>query len=304
MGVSSLFDMLTAAVEYILHGLGWAAGVGGLCTVGLYHYQGNLLYYPSRGEELDPGQLGFKSWEDVNLEASDGISLHGWLIKHNDANVAKHSPTILMFHGNAGNLSNRLWNVHGMTKATPCNVMMLSYRGYGKSTETSPTQAGLEKDSQAALDHLRSRTDIDPSKIILFGRSLGAAVAVQLAANNPEKVRALVVENTFTSIPDMVEVVFPFLRWFKSLCTNPWFSVKRVPELRMPTLFISGLRDELVPASQMKKLYEACGSNNKKMIEFPTGQHNDTWLCDDYNEKLAEWLELATRGRPRDQAKS
>ncbi|KAG6517585.1 hypothetical protein ZIOFF_020981 [Zingiber officinale] len=94
-----------------------------------------------------------------------------------------------------------------------CNVFMLSYRGYGES-DGYPSQHGIIKDAQAALDHLSQRTDIDPSRIVVFGRSLGGAVGAMLARNNPDKVSAIILENTFTSILDMAAMMFPFLKWF------------------------------------------------------------------------------------------
>jgi len=106
-----------------------------------------------------------------------------------------------------------------------CNVYVISYRGYGRS-EGYPNERGLCIDAQAAFSYLISRPDVDPEKIFIFGRSLGGAVAVHLAKElGFPTIKGLIIENTFTSIPDMVEVVMPYLQYFKSLVTNRWESI-------------------------------------------------------------------------------
>nr|GMD41151.1 alpha/beta hydrolase domain-containing protein WAV2 [Ipomoea batatas] len=124
-----------------------------------------------------------------------------------------------------------------------CNVFMLSYRGYGAS-DGYPSQHGITKDAQAAIDHLIQRTDIDTSRIVVFGRSLGGAVGAVLAKNNPDKVSALILENTFTSILDMAGILVPFLKWFiggsdskglkllNFLVRSPWNTIDVVGQVR------------------------------------------------------------------------
>ncbi|KAI8565377.1 hypothetical protein RHMOL_Rhmol03G0254200 [Rhododendron molle] len=133
---------------------------------------------------------------------------------------------------------------------------------YGTS-DGSPSQHGITKDAQAAPDHLVQRTDIDTSRIVVFGRSLGGAVGAALTRNNPEKVAALILENTFTSILDMAGVLLPFLRWFiggsgsKSpkvlnfLVRSLWNTVDVIGQIKQPVLFLSGLQDEMVPPVHM-----------------------------------------------------
>ena len=148
-------------------------------------------------------------------------------------------------------------------------------------------------DAQAALDHLSQRIDIDTSRIVVFGRSLGGAVGAVLTKNNPDKVAALILENTFTSILDMAGVLLPFLKWFiggsgskgprilNCLVRSPWSTIDIIGEITQPILFLSGLQDEMVPPFHMQMLYAKAAARNRQCIfvEFPTGMHMDTWLA-------------------------
>ncbi|XP_061338757.1 alpha/beta hydrolase domain-containing protein WAV2-like isoform X2 [Gastrolobium bilobum] len=199
-------------------------GVGGLVVTGialLVAFQEKLVYVPvlpglTKSYAFTPARLRL-NYEDVWLTSSDGVRLHAWFIK-----LFPHcqGPTILFFQENAGNIAHRLEMMRIMLQQLQCNVFMLSYRGYGAS-DGFPSQHGITKDAQAALDHLCQRSDIDTSRIVVFGRSLGGAVGAVLTKNNPDKVAALILENTFTSILDMAGVLLPFLKWFiGGSCTN------------------------------------------------------------------------------------
>ncbi|EHA8589415.1 Protein bem46-like protein [Cocos nucifera] len=145
---------------------------------------------------------------------------------------------------------------------------------------------------EAALDHLTQRNDIDTSRIVVFGRSLGGAVGSVLAKNNPDKVSAIILENTFTSILDMASVMMPFLKWFiggrasrgpkvlNCLVRSPWSTIDIIGEIKQPILFLSGLQDELVPPSHMQMLYSKAVEHNRycRFVDFPTGMHMDTWF--------------------------
>ncbi|XP_038711685.1 alpha/beta hydrolase domain-containing protein WAV2-like isoform X2 [Tripterygium wilfordii] len=177
---------------------------------------------------------------------------------------------------------------------------------YGAS-DGYPSQHGITKDAQAALDHLSQRGDIDTSRILIFGRSLGGAVGSMLAKNNPDKVAALILENTFTSVLDLAGVVLPFLKWFighssskgpkilNFLVRSPWSTIDIIGQVKQPILFLSGLQDEMVPPSHMQLLYAKAAAHNKKCIfvEFPSGMHMDTWLSggDNYWRTIQQFLE-------------
>ncbi|XP_019463637.1 PREDICTED: protein bem46-like isoform X3 [Lupinus angustifolius] len=188
-------------------------------------------------------------------------------------------------------IAHRLEMVRVMLQQLKCNVFLLSYRGYGAS-DGYPSQHGITKDAQAALDHLSQRSDIDTSRIFVFGRSLGGAVGAVLTKNNPDKIAALILENTFTSILDMAGVLLPFLKWFiggsssngpkllNFVVRSPWSTIDVVGEIKQPILFLSGLLDEMVPPSHMQMLYAKAAARNNQclFVDFPTGMHMDTWL--------------------------
>ncbi|XP_038696895.1 alpha/beta hydrolase domain-containing protein WAV2-like isoform X3 [Tripterygium wilfordii] len=283
---------------------------GGIAVAGmalLVAFQEKLVYVPvlpglTKAYPITPSRLRLL-YEDVWLRSSDGVRLHAWFIK---VFPDCRGPTILFFQENAGNIAHRLEMVRIMIQKLQCNVFMLSYRGYGAS-DGYPSQHGITKDAQAALDHLSQRSDIDTSRILVFGRSLGGAVGSMLAKNNPDKVAALVLENTFTSILDMAGVLLPFLKWFigrssskgpkilNFLVRSPWSTIDIIGQVKQPILFFSGLQDEMVPPSHMQLLYAKAAAHNKKCIfvEFPNGMHMDTWLSggDHYWRTIQQFLE-------------
>ncbi|KAK4479046.1 hypothetical protein RD792_014557 [Penstemon davidsonii] len=273
-------------------------GVGGIVVAGmalLVAFQEKLVYVPvlpglTKSYPITPARLRLL-YEDVWLTSSDGVRLHAWFIK---------------LLPDCRDIAHRLEMVRIMIQRLQCNVFMLSYRGYGAS-DGFPSQHGLIKDAQAALDHLAQRTDIDTSRIVVFGRSLGGAVGSVLAKNNPDKVSALILENTFTSILDMAGVLLPFLKWFirKSsskgpgilnfLVRSPWSTIDIIGEIKQPILFLSGLQDEMVPPSHMEMIYAKAAAHNKQclFVDFPTGMHMDTWLAggDHYWKTIQDFLE-------------
>lgn len=294
-------------------------GVGGIVVAGvalLVAFQERLVYVPvlpglSKSYPITPARLRL-GYEDVWLTSSDGVRLHAWFIKlYPDC----RGPTILFFQENAGNIAHRLEVVRIMLQKLHCNVFMLSYRGYG-SSDGFPSQKGIIKDAQAALDHLIGRADIDPTRIAIFGRSLGGAVGAVLAKNNPDKVSALILENTFTSILDMAGVLLPFLKWFiggsasrgpkvlNCLVRSPWNTIDVIGQIKQPILFLSGLQDEMVPPLHMRMLYDKASENNQRclFVDFPSGMHMDTWVSggDRYWRTIQLFLDMHVLGKQGD----
>ncbi|XVE54017.1 hypothetical protein DITRI_Ditri03aG0049000 [Diplodiscus trichospermus] len=285
-------------------------GVGGIVVAGmalLVAFQEKLVYVPvlpglTKSYPITPARLRL-IYEDVWLRSSDGVRLHAWFIKlFPDC----RGPTILFFQENAGNIAHRLEMVRIMLQRLQCNVFMLSYRGYGAS-DGYPSQHGIIDDAQTALNHLSQRSDIDTDRIVVFGRSLGGAVGTVLTKNNPDKVAALILENTFTSILDMAGVLLPFLKCFiggpgtkgpkilNFLVRSPWSTIDIIGQVKQPVLFLSGLQDEMVPPSHMQMLYAKAAAHNKQclFVEFPTGMHMDTWLAggDHYWRTIRQFFE-------------
>ncbi|XP_035250063.1 protein ABHD13 [Anguilla anguilla] len=261
----------------------------------LYKFQDVLLYFPEQPPSSRlyvPMPTGIPH-ENVFIRAKDGVRLNLLLLRHAGEGPAPGSgPTIIYFHGNAGNIGHRVPNALLMLVNLKANVALLDYRGYGKS-EGEPGEEGLQLDAQAALDFVCARPDLDRGRVVLFGRSLGGAVAVRLAAENPHRVAAVVLENTFLSIPHMAATLFSFLpvRYLPLWCyKNKFLSYRRVAQCRMPTLFVSGLSDQLIPPVMMKQLYELSPSRTKRMAVFPDGTHNDTWQCQGYFPALEQFV--------------
>ena len=161
---------------------------------------------------------------------------------------------------------------------------MIDYRGYGKSTGF-PSEEGLYRDGEAAVQYLHSRTDISLNKIVLFGHSLGGAVAIHIASRSQwvkGRIAAVIVENTFVNIPataiEMFKSLLPFLPYLPRFCfKNQFESIDKVRDIQVPILFICGDSDNIVPPSMSKALYETAGNPRSALVEIPDGTHNDTW---------------------------
>lgn len=141
------------------------------------------------------------------------------------------------------------------------------------------------------MDYILNKKDVNPNNIFIFGRSLGGAVAISLSSKNQKTIRGLIVENSFTSIDDMIDIVIPTLKHFKFLSRNKWNNMEKIQNfVDLPILFISGQADELIPPRQMKMLYEKCPSKKKDMKLYPFGTHNETWNQPSYYESLAHFV--------------
>ena len=280
-------------------------GLGGIIATFLYFKQDSLLYFPEIGgipRRPSDNPRRYRSpaehhiaFESLNIDCEDGVSIHSWLLLQ--TKNANHAPTIVFFHGNAGNIGLRLPNAIQMMQNLNVNVMMVEYRGYGDSDTVKPNEAGLKLDGQAALRFIAKHPKIDPSKIFVFGRSLGGSVAfhlAQYAQQNNIPLAGVVVENTFLSISSMVDHLMPYIAPFKPLVLRlDWNSEKIVPRLEMPVLYIGGAQDQLVPHSHMLKLYKTTTrSRLVRLHVVPDGTHNETWVQggQDYWDAFARFL--------------
>lgn len=181
------------------------------------------------------------------------------------------------------------------------NLFIVSYRGYGES-EGSPEEGGIKRDAQAALDHIINSKglEIDLERIVVYGQSIGGAVSIDLTCRNQSKIAALIVENTFRSLPLLIPHVIPILGWASNLCHQRWESEERLKEMvnssTLPRmLFLSGANDELIPPSHMTALYSIVtgtdeGRKKARMEIFEKGTHNDTFLQPGYFEAIANFL--------------
>ncbi|CDK26140.1 unnamed protein product [Kuraishia capsulata CBS 1993] len=294
-GYNVLFKALST-----LFALGF--GVAGLCLFGVYKYQ-NKLVYPAylndgHGKVDTPDQYGMNSYKLARITTKDGETLYGYLVTHDPNSVSYTNKTVVVFCPNAGNIGHFLPVVQILHLTMGYNVFIYSYRGYGNSTGV-PSEAGLKIDAERILEYLCENEQIAKSSLIFYGRSLGGAVAIYLASQHPDKVAALVLENTFLSIREVIPHVFPLLAPVKGLCHEVWDSESAIQKIPadIPICFFSGEDDEIVPPSHMARLCELSKSREKEMHIFPGAKHNDTIIQKDYWVYFQQFL--VSRVNPR-----
>jgi hypothetical protein len=242
-------------------------------------FERHLIYFPTRDYDATPRDIGL-DFETVSFNAADGVTLTGWYVVNNDA-----THTILFCHGNAGNISHRLTTIQALHQLG-YNVFIFDYRGFGRSAG-SPSEQGLYADARAALRYLTETRGQATDKIVFCGRSLGGAVAIELATHHPPP--ALVVESTFTDLADVGRIHYPFLpvRW---ILRERFASIERIAGLTCPKLILHGTDDTLIPIKLGRKLFNAA-SEPKQFIETPGG-HNEAGFTytNAFTGKLGEFL--------------
>ena len=226
----------------------------------------NFIFFPEKAIAATPGSLGL-DFEDVYFTTIDDVRLHGWFVP------GESEVTWLWFHGNAGNISHRLDNLDILRDRLGVSVFLFDYRGYGRS-EGQVSEEGTYLDAEAALAYLRSRQDVDQGKIAFFGRSLGCAVAVDLASRR--RPYALILESPFTSISDMAQRTVPLIP-IGALLRTKFDSLSKIDGISAPLLILHGDRDEVVPIELGRQLYEAA-NEPKKFYTIPNAGHNNTYM--------------------------
>lgn len=251
----------------------------------LWWREPSMIYYPSRLIDLTPDTLGL-AYKEVTLTASDGIKINGWHLP----SATSNAPTLLFFHGNAGNISDRgekLTVFHRLN----ANVLIIDYRGYGRS-EGIPNELGTYRDALAAYDYLTKTLKQAPNTIIVYGESLGSAIAVELATQKP--VGGVVLEEPFTSIGDVGHKMFPFLpvRW---LVRNKYDNLKKIGRINAPLLIFHSRQDEIFPFDFAEQLFD--GAHNPKHLIELHGSHNDAFAVsiDLYRESLKSFIAALPR---------
>ena len=224
-----------------------------------------FIFFPSSEIGYTPGQAGL-TYEDVVFATDDGINLHGWFLP------GSTELTFLWFHGNGGNISHRVGELAMLHHRLGVNLLIFDYRGYGRS-QGRPSEQGTYRDARAALRYLLARPDVSRENIVYFGRSLGSAVAVELAVEHPPA--ALILVSPIASVAHMARVTFPYLPigW---LIGNRYNSLARIPTIQRPLLILHGERDETVPLSQGRMLYEAANQPKHFKVLSQAG-HDDTY---------------------------
>ncbi len=223
-----------------------------------------LIFLPSPYPEGEWQPAGLPV-VDVQFMSDDGVSLHGWYLPH-----PRPVAHVLFCHGNAGNVTHRAEVLRQLHRRVQAAVLVFDYRGYGKS-HGSPDEQGVLCDARAARRWLAHQAQIPETAVVLMGESLGGAVAVHLAAELPA--RALVLENTFTSLPDVAAWHFPWLpvRW---LMRSKLDALAKIPTCRVPLFQSHGDCDTIVPYHLGRRLFDAA-SEPKQFYTLPGADHND-----------------------------
>ena len=237
-------------------------------TIILYLFQSRFVFFPTREIEATPDDIGL-SFEPVEITASDGVKITGWFVPADNPRG-----TVLFFHGNGGNISHRL-NSLRIFNGLGLNTLIIDYRGYGQS-EGKISENGIYLDADAAWKYLVEQRNTEPDKIIIFGRSLGGAVAVHLAGKH--KPKALIVESTCTSIPEIGSDIYPFLpcALLRLLSRYQFNATEGISQVACPVLVVHSRNDDMIPFAHGQAIFDAAGEP-KEFLEI-TGSHNDGFI--------------------------
>ena len=240
--------------------------VGWLLVVALMvALESSLIYFPARELAARPADYGLEA-EELRVTAADGVGLHGWWIK------GRGETALVWYHGNAGNISHRLENARALVERFGLDIFLVDYRGYGLS-EGAPSEPGLYADGLAVYDEARAK-GFAPGAIVLFGRSLGASVAVEVAL--AREARAIILETPFRSLPAMAREHYPFVPTF--LVRSRYDTEAKIARLRIPVLVLHGDRDEIVPLSHARRLFDLAPEPKRFFLIRGAG-HNDTYFA-------------------------
>lgn len=243
----------------VLIGLFYLVAVGGL-----YFYQEQLIFHPTVGKTNVPGSFPA---EKVTFDSSDNAQLTAWYY-----NEFPTQPTVLFFHGNAGNISHRFPQLK-IFQELKLNALIIDYRGYGESTGIIDSEQDLYDDAQAAWDFLTTQKNTPASNIIIWGRSLGGSVAIDLGQKTAAK--AIVVESSFSSVKALAENNF----WFvptSLVLRYQFFNQRKITKSLSPVVVIHSVEDEIIPFTEAKKIFDA--ARDPKQLHAIKGSHNEGFL--------------------------
>lgn len=245
-----------------------AAGVTLALLALIYLGQRRLMYFP-HPQVPPPSAVGLPGAEPVTFTSIDGIELRGWFVS---AGQQPSRATLLVLNGNAGNRAYRADLARAFQQHNVA-VLLWDYRGYGDSGGW-PHERGLALDARAARRYLLSRPDVDAARLVYFGESLGAAVAVDLAAEHPPA--ALVLRSPFTSMADVGGHHYPFLP-VRLLLRDRYAAIDQIAQVRAPVLVIAGDADRIVPLEQSRRIHDAAASP-RTFVVIEGADHNDAAL--------------------------
>ncbi len=243
----------------------------------IYFYQRNLLYHPSENNyQNDKIQFNY---DEIFIKVNDEIHLKSWIIKKD----FKKLKTLVIFHGNAGHLSNRIYKLNELYKLD-INILLISWRGFS-GNKGSPTEKNLYKDAEAAIKWLNKK-NVNNNQIILYGESLGSGVAVEIGKEN--NFNSIILESPFTSIENSAKIYYPYLP-VKLLLKDRYNSINKIKMINTPILIMHGKKDDVVPFSMGKELFEK--ANSPKQSYFTPDDDHMMEFNSSLLQKIKDFIE-------------
>ncbi len=242
-----------------------------------YCFQRYLIYFPSPTIP-QPHDFGATDLTVLKLQTKDNLSLNAWY-----KSASANHPTVLILHGNAGTIGNRMALAREFINAG-FGVLLLEYRGYG-GNKGSPTEQGLYNDGQAAVSFL-TQQGVKPTQLVLYGESLGTGVASKLATESPSC--ALILQSPFTSLTSIAHYSYPWIP------LDPWDkfdSLSRIQEINTALLILHGIKDPIVPYSEGLTLFKAA-AEPKQMLSFQNYGHNNLWDAKNFYKQVIHFITL------------
>lgn len=270
----------------------------GIC-ISLWVGQNRLIFVPSAQMEGTPADLDLnyqEIWLPVGGNKTSPEKIHAWWIPSANAHQ-KQGKVLLYLHGNGGNISSNRGRAKRYQKLG-FSVFLIDYRGYGRSIGPFPTEASVYQDAQTAWNYLVQERKIPPEKIVIYGHSLGGAIAIDLATRQPQAA-GVIVESTFTSLEDMAALESRYRFLPINLVLHQRFdSLEKLPLLKRPILFFHGGQDTTVPADMSQTLFKAA-TVPKKLLLIPEADHNNVSKVGDqrYNAAVENFVKLVEQSQ-------
>ncbi len=253
----------------------------------LWSYQTRMIFFPDAVVKSTPASVGL-AYEEVRLTVQGDV-VHGWFI----AAAKADAPVVLYLHGNGSNVGDLVERMRQFYD-WGYGVLLIDYRGYGLSSNKFPNERRVYEDAEAAWQYLTAERGIDARDVVIYGRSIGGAIAIELASHHPDAA-GVITEGTFTAMREMVNHSHPLLPWITPvnlILTQRFDSVKKARSLQTPVLLMHGTADETVPAHMSQILYDVL-PGEKELVKIEGGSHNDLPYVEGsrYEESIRRFVE-------------
>ncbi len=255
-------------LKWLLVGLGSISGIYFALCIFLLVWQNRMIFKPTKTIENFPATYEI-AHQEVWLPVKNGVEIHGWWLP---AQANSNGKALLFLHGNSYNVGENLFHARRFVEMG-FSVLLMDYRGYGLSGGKFPRESQVYEDAQVMYDYLLEEQSFTPEQIFVYGHSLGGAIAIDLVQNNPAA--GLIAEGTFTSMSDMATYSGQYSFMPVDFLLHQRFeSLSKIPDITIPTLFIHGLEDDVIPAEMGQTLYNSAIAP-KQLFLVPEAGHND-----------------------------